>query len=62
MTLKSRYVDYNSLHKKYLDNMASIVIMGVEIEHLRQKVLGKDKEVLFLRVVGWDETEEYFEL
>lgn len=45
MTLKSRYVDYNSLHKKYLDNMASIVIMGVEIEHLRQKVLGKDKEL-----------------
>ena len=52
MTLKSRYVDYNSLHKKYLDNIASIVIMVVEIEHLRQKVLGKDKEVLFLRVVG----------
>lgn len=35
MLLKTKYVDYNSLNKKYLDNMASTVIMGVEIESLR---------------------------
>jgi len=33
--LKTKYVDFNSLYNKYLDNIGKIVIMAAEIENLR---------------------------
>ena len=33
--LKQKYVDYNALYNKYLDNQGKIVIMAVEVENLR---------------------------
>lgn len=34
--LKSKYVDYNTLYNKYLDNVGKIVIMAAEVDSLRQ--------------------------
>ena len=36
--IKAKYVDYNSLYKKYLDNMANQVIMGIEMQSMRGKL------------------------
>jgi hypothetical protein len=44
--LKSKYVDYNALYNKYLDNVGKIVIMAAEVDSLRQHANKKDKEVI----------------
>jgi len=36
--IKAKYVDYNQLYNKNLDNIAQIVIMGVEMKSMRDKL------------------------
>jgi hypothetical protein len=47
--LKSKYVDYNALYNKYLDNVGKIVIMAAEVDSLRQHANQKDKEVIYIK-------------
>ncbi len=42
--VKGKYVDYNQLYKKYIDNMANQVILAVEVDCLRHKVSLYDRD------------------
>ena len=48
--MKAKYVDYNSLYNKYLDNFGKIVIMAIEVENLREHALNKDREVFIYKL------------